>query len=445
MENVNLSSKLQNQSARRFRRTREEISNTVKSEPKAEYFPHRTKIDFKLPEILPKVLNYIFKNQKSIAETPAKMDALLSSSFKSLIEMVLDDELKGAEYGMTSADRSSLKLLNLSFIELLVGGLHSHASDDLKKLLSLSTNVSFPDSENNTLLHIAVGGNRIETAKVLLSLGADVNAKNDEGIFPLVMAVLFKHRSMISLLHKYKANFEEKDKDGKTTFHILAARGMFEMLDEIQKYRVNIHTRDINQHTALHCSVHNFNYLMTKKLIELGLDVDAQDVDGHSPLHHAAVKDIPKIAKLLIEYKANLNIKSFVTGRSPLMCAIVAGKVQVAQLLIECGADIFLADHKGYFPIHYAAVNQQKNIMKALLKAGCPHDLVNADGRTAFELLRFHSKWKSRSELEKISDNDIPVETKPGAMSMETIEDDFDELDFLERENKEWEKEKSSI
>jgi hypothetical protein len=94
--------------------------------------------------------------------------------------------------------------------------------------------------------------------------------------------------------------------------------------------------------TALYVTVHPE---IVRLLISHGANVNAVCTPNErTALHEAAWRQRVETAKVLIEARANLNMKDRY-GRTPLMEAAGAGKLEMVRLLVEAGADLDLRDH----------------------------------------------------------------------------------------------------
>lgn len=81
---------------------------------------------------------------------------------------------------------------------------------------------------------------------------------------------------------------------------------------------------------------------------------DGPDGIETSPLQACAACDNNDLARLLIDYGANVNFQSPGSGMTPLMTAIDSGAVAVGRELIKNGADLFLSDNTGRQATDYA-------------------------------------------------------------------------------------------
>ena len=153
--------------------------------------------------------------------------------------------------------------------------------------------------------------------------------------------------------------------------------------------------RSIEENTQqLFCSVRKDNILEANRLIELGADINQLDSSGYPPIWNCSTK----MAQLLIEKKANLNIcikeriytriidapflgprKSVMInkGGTPLIWHIQKNDLEKAEMLIKGGANINGTDEYSRTALmHAASCRKAEPIVKLLL-------LAKADGMAA--------------------------------------------------------------
>ena len=90
-----------------------------------------------------------------------------------------------------------------------------------------------------------------------------------------------------------------------------------------------------------------------------------KDDEGQTPLHVAASKGHKDVAKLLMDYKADVNARKKY-GDTPLHYA-AHGHKDVVELLLANKADVNAKDNIGYTPLHEAARNGCKDVVELLL------------------------------------------------------------------------------
>src|SRR6516164_4319881 len=169
------------------------------------------------------------------------------------------------------------------------GGLQQIADDsrydvslpELKQLLAEDPSVANARGHLGNLLHDAAHGWDIERVRLLLSFGAEVNARNfDGGHTPLY----------------YAANHVEPSRptDGKVVAETLIRHGA----------EVNVHSGPI-QGTPLHTAARRDNVVVASVLLSAGADIEARDIKGETPLRRALNCRQGGMIRLLLEHGAN--------------------------------------------------------------------------------------------------------------------------------------------
>ena len=128
-----------------------------------------------------------------------------------------------------------------------------------------------------------------------------------------------------------------------------------------------------------------------------GTDLNAMDKDGSTALT-AAATFYPKIAKALIEAKADVNLPTK-TGLTPLYCACRWGNAEVVKMLIDAGADVNKETQVGTALL--ASFNYSSApIVKMLLDAGAKFkDPIKLMGVvTVYPFLQYIKTVKTPSE-----------------------------------------------
>lgn len=102
----------------------------------------------------------------------------------------------------------------------------------------------------------------------------------------------------------------------------------------------------------LHTACAQGDLVLVKRLLSQGADVNSTDgFDGWSALHYAAALGRLGVAKTLIEAGANLNAQSKKGGWTPLhFAAARASCLDAAIALLNAGADVTLIDAEGRTP-----------------------------------------------------------------------------------------------
>lgn len=108
-----------------------------------------------------------------------------------------------------------------------------------------------------------------------------------------------------------------------------------------------------------------------------------QDI-GLTPLHFAAMSGAGKAVDALLSLGADINATDN-SGKTPLFCAVQGGQSSVAMKLINAKADVTLAtsgDSAKETALHYAAINGDIDIARALLQNGANINALTDEGRS---------------------------------------------------------------
>ena len=136
------------------------------------------------------------------------------------------------------------------------------------------------------LFGLACGEGDIDTASFLLSIGANINAKDENsGATALIIAASYNQLKTVEWLISKGANLNLKSNLGTTALH-------------------SVCTPSSVKGTSNH-------YAIAKALLNAGADVNARDNSGETPLHRASQCGLKDTVKLLLDSGANKNITDY--------------------------------------------------------------------------------------------------------------------------------------
>jgi ankyrin repeat protein len=166
-------------------------------------------------------------------------------------------------------------------------------------------------------IHEAVKDNNLPEIRLLIKNNPNlVLSKDEDGFTPLHLAAANGYKSMVEFLLSIKADVNAKDNAGSTPLHQAAAAD--------------------GEHSDI------VELLLARKA-----DVNAADKQGLTPLHYALLADNPDVAIALLKHGANPNVKDNTAGHTPLILAAAKGYKQVTELLLMHGADVNASDDRG--------------------------------------------------------------------------------------------------
>lgn len=103
--------------------------------------------------------------------------------------------------------------------------------------------------------------------------------------------------------------------------------------------------------SRFHTACAQGDLVLVKRLLSQGADVNSTDGDGWSALHYATAAACVEVVKTLIEAETNLNAQSKKGGWTPLhFAAARASCLDAAIALLNAGADATLIDAEGRTP-----------------------------------------------------------------------------------------------
>jgi len=248
---------------------------------------------------------------------------------------------------------------NMDFVEILIS---NGADINAKNIYGIANGI--------TPLHCATGvGESVELAKFLISKGADVNAKCDDGGTSLDYAKGKGNAAMVQYLTglSFKSQF-------KNIFDAAKEGTVEDVRYFVEVKGVTVNTKDNSNGTPLHSAVDwRYNLNKTEKiqyLISKGADVNAKNDYGFAPLQYAACNSVA-VVQLLASHGADVNTKDK-NGKTPLHVVAESehASVEALEYLISQGADVN-AKTSGFFgktPLQVANTKEKKHILREAMQ-----------------------------------------------------------------------------
>jgi ankyrin repeat protein len=161
--------------------------------------------------------------------------------------------------------------------------------------------------------------NNLPEIRRLLSVGADVNAKNAYDETPLHWACVKGHVQVFKELLEHGADGDAKDNEESTPLHCACANGRVAAVNEL------LSPTDSNGTSTS---------ILGKRKSRAGANIEAKTNQGNTPLH-------------------------FASGQ---------GHLPVVKALLSSGANLLAANNKGRLPVHYAVDLRKSEVTKYLLQ-----------------------------------------------------------------------------
>jgi uncharacterized protein len=240
---------------------------------------------------------------------------------------------------------------------------------------------------------------RMETVRMLLDAGADVNLRDANEITPLISAITNNHPDVARYLIERGADVKAVDWYGRTP--LWAA--------------VETRNMDLDNGTFENSIVRAPFLELIQVLLDRGADANARtkevppvrpeflrvtaslswvDFTGQTPFLTASLAGDVTVMKLLLKHGADPMIPTF-AGTTPLMAAAGVNWVfdqtydegqpallDAVKLCVELGMDVNAVNSMGLTAIHGAANRGSDEIIKYLVSLGAKVDVRDKEGRT---------------------------------------------------------------
>ncbi|MDB4794760.1 ankyrin repeat domain-containing protein [bacterium] len=241
----------------------------------------------------------------------------------------------------------------------------------VKQHLAAGAEVNAKDEDGLTPLDHAVWGGHTEVAELLIANGADVNAKDKYGWTPLLHAARKGHKEIVELLIDKGADVKAKNGWLRTSLHFATTKEIAELL--IDK-GADVKAKDDGESTPLHNASLEGHKETAELFIAKGADVNAKDEDGKTPLDDAEEvreDDSPEnkaakkeTADLLRKYGGKSGAKDSIH------VAATVGNIEIVQQHLDAGVDVNTKNKLGRTPLLYAIQEGHKEIAELLIAKG---------------------------------------------------------------------------
>jgi ankyrin repeat protein len=219
-------------------------------------------------------------------------------------------------------------------------------------------------------LQAAVERGDIKGVRTALGAGANPNGADKDGYSPLHVAVREDRHDIAALLLSKGADVNARSFFGETALHLVQSKKTAELL--LSK-GADVNARDTEFGMT---PLFNADAKVSAVLLSHGADIEATSKEGHTPLAWSSYWDNLEKSRFLLSKGARVNAG---VGKTKTALHIAAnwGRIELAQLLITHGADVNARDDSGWTPLHWAAFEGGPEMVQFLISRG-----ATADART---------------------------------------------------------------
>ncbi|XP_059809010.1 uveal autoantigen with coiled-coil domains and ankyrin repeats isoform X2 [Hypanus sabinus] len=182
-----------------------------------------------------------------------------------------------------------------------------------------------------------------------------------------------------SVLAKRGVTPTKLDVEGRSAFHVAAAKGDVPCINAMLSHGVDVAATDAAGRSVLHLTAKSGQSLCLQRLLQQDCPVDTIDHEGKSALHDAAVAGCASCVKLLLDHGAVVNVKDQ-DGRTPLLLAAQACHPAACRLLLDRGAEINSRDKESRTALMLGCKSGCKEVVEVLLNHGADVSLTDQHG-----------------------------------------------------------------
>lgn len=292
-------------------------------------------------------------------------------------------------------------------------------SEHIRSVLNLKSSVQLDDGTKKTWtpLHCAAYYDHIESARSLLSNGAEVNVRDNDQGTPLVYAAQKGNLAIVELLIKKGADIEAattKETDALNALNVASRYGRLDVVKFLISKKAKLDVPNECTWCPLDYAAFQDHSDVIKVLIEAGAPVntlpDGRDYalyfcarrgginsakillengakfygpgppEKFSPLHGAAMEDEPEFVKFMLGLGISTDLPRTSDGWYPIHQAASVGSLEVLQVLLESGASMEPKTAGGLTPVGIALLNGQVDAIDWLLNHNASLDCVTRPG-----------------------------------------------------------------
>ncbi|KAM8785744.1 caskin-2 isoform 2-T3 [Rhynchonycteris naso] len=195
------------------------------------------------------------------------------------------------------------------------------------------------------------------------------------GVQKLVAKVKAAKTKLLGSTKRLNVNYQ--DADGFSALHHAALGGSLELIALLLEAQATVDIKDGNGMRPLHYAAWQGRLEPVRLLLRASAAVNAASLDGQIPLHLAAQYGHYEVSEMLLQHQSNPCLVSK-AKKTPLDLACEFGRLKVAQLLLNSHLCVALlegeakdpCDPNYTTPLHLAAKNGHREVIRQLLRAG---------------------------------------------------------------------------
>ncbi|UCF04055.1 MAG: ankyrin repeat domain-containing protein [bacterium] len=257
--------------------------------------------------------------------------------------------------------------------------------DLIKLLVELGADINARNDFNqNPMLYAAYEG-KLGACEYLLEKGSDFDYQDTRGNTPLLFAARQNHPEVVKLLIEKGATVEVKGNNGATPLYHAAARGNFEILKMLEVEGAAIGTADDNGLVPVLAALNGGHREVVEYLISKGALNGFTKEQYNVLMHGAAAAGMDALVDLAVEKGADFTSKTE-AERTILHSAVAGGSTALVSKALDEGIQVNNADMMGRTALHLAVADGDLELTEFLLEKGADPNLKTKDGKAPYSI-----------------------------------------------------------
>jgi ankyrin repeat protein len=279
-----------------------------------------------------------------------------------------------------------------------------------------------PEEEHRTPLMMAAINGDVETTKMLLDSGVDIEESSRDGETALMLAASKGEREVIRMLLSSGANIDATNSKGWTILMLVVRQRDEKTVDLLLSNGADVNHLSPDRWTALAEATLQSQTSMISLLLRRGADTESKSSHDWVPLMHAAYKGDEEAVTLLLDAGAKLDVSSL-HDETAILLAAAGCHTKIAQMLLkaDCAPEPAWAvakpsgEHKkfdeterkahdnatlGWTPLMLACQNGLGEVVRMLLQKNVNLDPKSPYRKTALVIARENGKTEIATLLE---------------------------------------------
>ncbi|XP_058793280.1 serine/threonine-protein phosphatase 6 regulatory ankyrin repeat subunit B-like [Phymastichus coffea] len=354
-----------------------------------------------------------------------------SSRHQELLDAIVNADIEKGRQLIFGTDVSLSDVEPKLLTRFLWHAVQSYDSNLVKELLKAKPDLSTPEGYNDSPLWVAIKHRDLPIMRLLVSAGADLREKllSDPRQPSVLHAVImwwqmYTNTEITVFMIEHGADVNARDAKGNSVLHVamqydadcalvleLLNRGAdIEAInndghDLLLTATCNVYAEailpilvsyNVDEETRSRKAMIALQYLVItnevqklgamRKLLQMNVNVNEIDEAGMSLLHWAASSGGTNVVEILLDYGAEINIRSII-GSTPLFESAKLQDSSITKILIDRGADLQIYDDDKRHPIHVACKAASFQNIHLLLQFDADLNAEDGRGLTPFQYL----------------------------------------------------------